>query len=560
MGSLNTGLGAMRLPKIKLDTTLAELYKRASPKSANVRLGWVSCGVTSGIDLSPGFPRNSKYIYQDQAFITTPQEDLRGDNVELQRSLAKKYLSLIAQRDAFISGNAPLILFNTGQTPEQDDHDRHEAETTLSVLDPTQQPELIFCPGPSKIPMEEHGIDRLEYKIVLDDLESYPLTHSLETHWFLNSKAALARSGLPTPKADIIEIEGYPPPAGSCCSICASSHRNSDLPFIPPDCTGPRGRWLTSQTSRILSAIHSRPVPFVVKTQQAFGGAGTWLVPDAEQKSRLLVDLSGKTSADPDSDSSKESNDHGNGILRKLLSQLTPANAHLAPATILLTDLVPDPVGDYGLTFVVTESGGKPIFLAAAEQMIAHHSPGAPAPTSENSNGDGSNQESSRNSGGSADHSAWVGSTIRYARQDELHQRFATLIEEIAAWVASQGYVGPVGADVLETKDGKCYVVDLNVRTSGSVSLPLLRGHFWGERGLGCASSFSMTVKEGGRNGFIERWKKEFEEGKMLILSWYEDVEGGGESVADVVMGAEDDARLAELMGRVREGTEEVTF
>jgi hypothetical protein len=57
----------------------------------------------------------------------------------------------------------------------------------------------------------------------------------------------------------------------------------------------------------------------------------------------------------------------------------------------------------------------------------------------------------------------------------------------------------------------------------------------------------------------LERWRAEFEEGRMVILSWYEDREEGG-SIADVVVGGEDEARLKELMGRVRASTEEMTF
>jgi hypothetical protein len=512
-----------KLPTVKLDTTLTELYKRARPDDAVTRLGWVSCGVTSGVDLTPDFPRNTKFIYQDQAFITASRRELRNGNGKLQWSLAKKYLSHISQRDAFVSGNAPVVLFHLGQTPEQHAHDRRQAEATLSVLDPSQRPELIFCPGPAKIPMKEHGIERLQYKVVLDGLERYPLTHNLETHWFLNSKVELARSGLPTPRADIIETDGYPPDPSSCCSVCAQAARDTaHLPTIPAECTGPRGQWLAAQTDRILSAVRDRPIPFVFKTQQAFGGAGTWLVTSEDQKKDLLSSLSGSNSQEKEEEE---------GLLRRLLSLLTPANTHLHPAAVLLTDLVPDPVGDHGLTFIVTASGSAE-FLAAAEQIITD---------------DGS--------------SAWVGSTIHYNRQSSLRERFAPLMTRIAKWVAKQGYVGPVGADVLESREGGFFIVDLNVRVSGSVSLPLLRSHFVG-RGLECASSFSIVLR-GTRDEFINKWRRQFEEGRMVILSWYEDPtgnDGGGESIADVVVGGEDEGRLKEVVRAVRESTDEVTF
>jgi hypothetical protein len=538
MGSIGAPYpGEVKLPTIKLDTTLAELYKRACPERANTRLGWVCCGISSGVDLTPDFPRNSKFLYEDQAFVTGSKDELGNRNTRLQRPLAQKYLSHISQRDAFISGNTPVIFFNLSQTPEDVEHGRRDAEDTISVLDPSQRPELIFCSGPGNIPMKEHGIGQLEYKVTIDGLEGYPLTHDLETHFFLNSKAALARSGLPTPKAEIIKTKGCPPAADSCCRLCAEAAQDtSHLPSIPSQCTGPRGQWLTAQTARILAAVRARPVPFVFKTQQAFGGAGTWLITSPEKKTQLLADLAGTYPTNQEEGKEKEK--ENSGLLPRLLPLLTPQNAHLAPTTVLLTDLVPNPAGDYGLTFVVSSSG-EAHFLAAAEQMFTS---------------DGS--------------SAWVGSTIDYRRQGELEERFGGLMRRVAAWVAGRGYVGVVGADVLVTDEtggiedgdgegGGLFVVDLNVRTSGSVPLPLLRGHFT-ERGLMCASTFAIVVR-GGRRGFIARWRRWFEEGRMLILSWYEDM-WTGESIGTVVVGGEDRRRLEELMRAVGESTDEVTL
>ncbi|KAK3364491.1 hypothetical protein B0T25DRAFT_530339 [Lasiosphaeria hispida] len=505
------------LPTIKLDTTLAELYRRASPKNANIRLGLVFCGVNSGLDLSPDFPRNTKFLYQDSPFNTVPRRELTTRNVDLQKSLAMKYLSLIPQRDAFIAGSAPVILFNMGQTTEQVEHDRREAEATISVLDRSQYPELVFCPGPERISMKEHGIDKITYKIVLDGLENYPLTHSLEIHWYLNSKAALALSGLPTPRVELIEAEGFGPLAKSCCTICTTD--KGEMFFIPVGCTGNRGKWLNEQTARVIDAIKRRPIPFVLKNQQTFGGAGTWVVTSEEKKKELLDDFSS-----------------GEGALRKLLSQVTEVNHHMKPGSIIISDLVADPIGDYGLTFLTTDTG-EAVFLAASEQMTD-------------------------------DNNAWIGSTINYSHQQELHDKFLSLMQRTAKYVADHGYCGPVGIDILETKEAgqtashngeatAYHIVDLNVRTSGSLSLPLLKGHF-SDRGLSCASSFSITVK-GGRGGFIRRWRPEFESGKMFILSWYEDTETN-ESIADVVVGGEDEKALQRLMNRVRNTTEDVTF
>lgn len=56
---------------------------------------------------------------------------------------------------------------------------------------------MLFFAGPKEISMEANGIDVLVVKMVLDELEGFPLAISLDTHYFLNSKAALCASGLP---------------------------------------------------------------------------------------------------------------------------------------------------------------------------------------------------------------------------------------------------------------------------------------------------------------------------------------------------------------------------
>lgn len=45
--------------------------------------------------------------------------------------------------------------------------------------------------------MEVVGADLLAAKMEFDQLEKFPLAVDLDTHYFLNSKAALCTSGLP---------------------------------------------------------------------------------------------------------------------------------------------------------------------------------------------------------------------------------------------------------------------------------------------------------------------------------------------------------------------------
>ncbi|KAK5656591.1 hypothetical protein OQA88_4570 [Cercophora sp. LCS_1] len=492
MGSINTPIlesGDINLPIVKLTTTLSSLYRHASPKPPPALL---FTPLPSALPLSSSLPGNTKYLYQDTPFNTLPPASLTPTNKPLIKSLSMKYLSLIPQRDAFIAGpTAPVLLFTTNSSAKR------EAERTFSVLDPSQRPNVIFCSGPDDIPSH---INKIAYKIALDGLEGRDLVVDLEKHWFLNSKVGLLESGLPTPRGVVVDVEGVLPTGGKCCGTCDEARG-----LFVEGCTGKRGEWVREQVERVVTEIKGREVPFVVKNQQTFGGAGTWVVRNQEEKEQTIQEL--------------------RGALSKLFGMVTEENQPMRPGSVVICDMVRDPIGDYGVTFLVTEQG-EAVWLAASEQMIDEDN-------------------------------AWVGSRIDYARQEMLQQNFEPLVRRAAQWVAKHGYYGPVGMDILETKtDGetesqagektKYHIVDLNVRTSGSLALPMLREHFE-ERGLSCASSFSITVK-GGRNKFIQRWKREFEEGRMLILSWYEDAEAG-ESMADVVIGGEVEEALSNKSG-----------
>ena len=101
------------------------------------------------------------------------------------------------------------------------------------------------------------------------------------------------------------------------------------------------------------------------------------------------------------------------------------------------------------------------------------------------------------------------------------------------------------------------YIVDLNVRSTGSMCLPLLRTHFI-KRGFTCSSSFSITTQSI-REDFIEQWAKELQSGRMCILSWYHDRKAGV-SLADIAIGKEDIKHLQKEIKKIREQTDEAKF
>lgn len=523
--------GVIQLPTVKLDTTLTDLFKLACPKEAHKRLAYLHSPAHSAVSLGPHVRRNTTFLYQDGSFVKTPLRDLTEGNRALRQSLAVKLLDVVPQRDTFITGASVAVLFDSSADDAEAARAAAEAEATMAVLEDAQRPELVRCAGPGCLPVAESGIELIAgYKTALDGLggRDYPLAIGLDTHWFLNSKRALALSGLPTPPTEVIEVSGCPLPAGECCEACRREeagcarpdHDAGMIPTIPADCDGSRGPWFQEHERRIISEVERRPLPFAFKTQQTFGGGGTWIIDSESEKRQLLQYLSDE-----------------NGIIRKLLPQLNRDNHHLHPGSMLLSELIQDQVANYGVTFCVTDTGGV-MFMGVSEQILA------------------------------SDGKAWAGSIISYKSQKMLQAKLSSLMEETAQWLSKEhDYCGPVGMDVLESKvashangsekETALFIVDLNVRTSGSMSLPLLKGHFT-SRGLYCAGMCTITTRQS-RRTFIDQWRSEFSSGSMIILSWYEDV-SSKVSVGCVITGAEDEVRLEEKIEVLKASTDEVTF
>ena len=186
------------LPQVTLDTTLAELYSRDGPVDSHGQLALLLCAANSEVAPTSKLARNTKFLYQDSTFSNTPENIAPQQQEEIEKSVAVKYLSLVPQHDAFAAGNMPVILFDSDSSEKAVDHSKEEAERTISSLTATQRPKLLFFSDPTQISMKENGISRLATKMEFDEVEGLPLALDLDTHYFLNSKAALCSSGLPT--------------------------------------------------------------------------------------------------------------------------------------------------------------------------------------------------------------------------------------------------------------------------------------------------------------------------------------------------------------------------
>ena len=187
----------MQLPQVTLDTTLAELYNRDGFVDSSGQLALLLSVANSEVAPTPNLSRNTKYLYQDSIFSNTPENIAPKEQEELKQSVSARLLSLIPQRDAFAAGNMPVILFDSDRTEKDLGHSKEEAERTISSLTAAQRPKLLFFSDPTKISLNEYGVNRLATKTAFDGVEGLPLTLDLDTHYFLNSKAALCTSGLP---------------------------------------------------------------------------------------------------------------------------------------------------------------------------------------------------------------------------------------------------------------------------------------------------------------------------------------------------------------------------
>ncbi|KAI0424121.1 hypothetical protein F5Y09DRAFT_325322 [Xylaria sp. FL1042] len=531
-----------KLPTVTLDATLTDLYRRAGPTYAHKRIAQVMGPVHSAIQLTSKILRNVKYTVQDSAFNDpAAREDGAFEiSTEARRELAISYVALVGQRDGFLSGDTLVIMFDSEVAGTPDFHDEMEAKKTMAVLSENQRPRLLFCSGYEDIPakIKDENIDLMAYKLAPDALQGYAqaLVVPLDTAWYLNSKEALVTSGLPAPRCDIIEVdEPSCFDADHCCDVCRRSKSSGDF-LIPVDCTGPRGRWYSEQSTKIYGELSGRALPFVVKNQQSYGGAGTYLIYTDKDRAKLLQDL------------------HDGGVLRRTLSSVTKDNKHLRPASIILSELIENPIGTWGLSFFVTEDADEPMFLAVTELMLVQRR-------------------------------FYIGSSVQYNRQAELKSKFTVLVKDMSRWLRSFGYIGPVGVDVLETASTSSYlgersqetqnsnadrvadgdgcsrsslhILDINARTSGQLCLPLLRTHFT-SRGFECAASFFVRTSKT-RKEFIDMFQEGFGKGKTCILSWYDDPVSNV-SFGNVVVGAEDINALGGEVQRIRNISQEVSF
>lgn len=456
------------LPEVKLEMTLSELYR-----SVGKEVFFVPTMLSSRFDLTPFIPRCTKYIYQHEAMIQPVHAGLEAVG---GLAYAIQFLSMVPQQFAFAAGSLPVVMFDIATSSSESEQivkaNRSFVEETMSVIQQNQRPQLRFYQGPVDVQLNQAN-QILAPCWPVDGLELLPHTLEPEVHHELQSKEGLARSGLPTPAFEVIEVT------------------------LPTE--GVSAAWIHAETTRIILQVQGRPLPFALKLQQTMLGFGTHLVRTEDDRHGLCSDVLPK-------------------ILANYLTYINASNANLHPASLVITDLVENIAADLAVTFFIDPAGHCTFICGTTQHLV----------------------------GGVF----FSGSHINYRDQPVAQKRLSEVMGKIGKFLHQKGYYGAANADVLEDTSGKQYIVDLNVRMSGTYILGALKTHFWAQRGLMCADLLFRSLLRTSRESFIRALQDDFTQGRIVITAWHGD-ELSERSYAHLVVGAKDEAGLVEIVQRV---------
>ncbi|THC95817.1 hypothetical protein EYZ11_004687 [Aspergillus tanneri] len=252
---------------------------------------------------------------------------------------------------------------------------------------------------------------------------------------------------------------------------------------------------LSEEVECMIHLLRQRELPYIVKVPQSVGGLGTLIVRTESDRQMAETVLRAE--------------------LLNMLQDVNPFNRHMYPCSLVVQEFVP---GDtVGVSLFVTQQG-RAIFIGCSTQNL---------------------DSSGR----------WAGGLMSYPDQPRLEKEYADVIRQIATYLHSKGYYGPVGADIMkDPATGRHLVIDLNVRVTGSYALGCLKNHF-GKRGLsqGYICQFGVHCS---RQMYLEHFRKEVEEGSLVLASWTPHLPDGS-SLAVICIAAPDLLHLKQFVSRV---------
>jgi len=190
------------------------------------------------------------------------------------------------------------------------------------------------------------------------------------------------------------------------------------------------------------------------------------------------------------------------------------------PTCLLVQDLLPGKC--IAVSFFVTKAG-RAVFVSVSEDVQKE---------------DGS----------------WTGGVMDYAAQDALAAQYTDIMNTAAAYVYEKGFYGPMGIDTMTDDQSNIYIIDLNARHPGSLTMALMKKHFLDNQKLSHAGLLTPVPIMGDRDAFERRFQDEIDSGRLVITGWCHGKAAGGlvtYSAAGMVAGAETRHELLEFMDRL---------
>ena len=369
-------------------------------------------------------------------------------------------------------------------------HKAHEEDfyKTLQIIPAEQRPNISFYQSLTA------ALDAVKPATVLSRFplsEPYPNCFiGAKTQYKLLSKRALALSGLPVAKTEIVDI--------NMCNIPNSEAHSRCVAFTTEvlECAT-CSDWIASELHRLLGMLFSRPLPFVVKTQQGMGGFGTWVCKSFEEKERAIKMLK--------------------KYLRTGLPKLIalPDWAALHPMSLIISEVLP---GETDAISFFSHKYGSVEYVSCVSQSF---------------------DEEGHLAGG----------RIIYANEAAHEARSEALLSQLGKYLASKGYYGPAGIDALTDHDGTLRIVDLNPRFPASFPLGVMRPHF-DKRGFGVAQMVGPATFGCTRQELLDAFAEETKTGRLITLAWHE---GHDEckSMGSLVVAGEGIEEVEELVKKI---------
>jgi len=168
-------------------------------------------------------------------------------------------------------------------------------------------------------------------------------------------------------------------------------------------------------------------------------------------------------------------------------------------ASVVINSIIADIVGDYGIQFYLHRDGST-VWLGLTEQ---HFDDGA----------------------------RWCGGSFDAQQQQDLFEPMKPFVQAIADYLHANQYFGVVGFDVLKTKSGEFFMVDLNPRLTGITPFLIASRIFNSELGHDAGIYQASCKFDGGLEQLIAVADSE-QDCKVLVLSAFEEtIEGKATTV-----------------------------